>query len=276
MSIDTTGEQTLAEGTDVEVARAAEPGEAAETQEAVGPEDKDALPEAVKSRKPEKVGESEKAGEPEKPGKLGKVEGSGKDGQGRSVTIAIPMPGRASLGKVLVLLVLAAAVAVAGWQWRQAADLEAREHTRAEISSVAGRFGQALLSYEHGDLTEARERVLALATPDFGKTYEVAFTGTLQKTITELKADATATVRVVYVTGGTDGSAQAVVVMDSEVKSTAGTRHVTGSYLQMDLVEQKNHWKVSAVNSIGAINESLTTPPTPTTENPPTPKPSTP
>lgn len=202
---------------------------------------------------------------------------AGGSGPGRSVTIAIPMPGRASLGKVLVFLALVAAVAVAGWQWRHAAALEEKEHARQEISSVAGRFGQALLSYEHADLAEARERVLSLATPDFGKTYEVAFTGTLQKTITELKADATATVRVVYVTGGTDGSAQAVVVMDSEVKSTAGTRNVTGSYLQMDLVEQKGRWKVSAVNSIGAINESLTgAPGAPDAEPEPSPKPSTP
>ncbi len=180
-----------------------------------------------------------------------------KAGASRSVTIAIPMPGRASFGRLLALLVLAAALAVAGLQWRHAADLEKQERTRDQISSVAGRFGRALLSYEHGDLTEARERVLALATADFGKTYEVAFTGTLQNTITELKADATATVRVVYVSGGADGSARAVVVMDSQVKSTAGTRNVTGSYLQMDLVEQKGRWKVSAVNSIGAINESL-------------------
>ncbi|GAA3236175.1 hypothetical protein [Actinocorallia longicatena] len=189
--------------------------------------------------------------------------------RGRKVTIAIPMPGKASLGRILLVLALVAAVAAATWQWRNAERLEDEQRTSDRIVSVAGRFGQALLSYDHGDLGRARDRVLALATPDFGKTYEVAFTGTLQSTITRLQADATATVRVVYVRGGENGSAQAVVVMDSQVKSSAGTRDVTGSYLQMDLVEQKGQWKVSAVNSIGAINESLTA--TPSAKPSPTP-----
>ncbi|MCD0449366.1 hypothetical protein LO762_09210 [Actinocorallia sp. API 0066] len=208
--------------------------------------------------------------------KSGTSEKEAAGGARRSLTIAIPVPGRASLGRVLGVLVLVAALAVAGWQWRTAADLAAKEDTRARISSVAGRFGAALLSYRHGDLAAARARVLALATADFGRTYEVAFTETLQSTITELRADATATVRVVYVTGGDDGTARAVVVMDSQVKSSAGTRNVTGSYLQMDLVEQKGDWKVSAVNSIGAVNESLAATPDADPAASPSPEPSAP
>ncbi|GAB2828046.1 hypothetical protein GCM10022221_27960 [Actinocorallia aurea] len=222
---------------------AAPPAEPAETAESTDTDESD------EAAEPEAEAVAEPAGRKESP-----------EAKGKSITIAIPMPGRASLGKLISLLVVVAALALGGWQWRHAADLEGREQAREEISSVAGRFGSALLSYEHGDLTAARERVLALATPDFGKTYETAFTQTLQSTILELQADATASVRVVYVSGGADGSAQAVVVMDSEVKSTAGTRNVTGSYLQMDLVELKGAWKVSAVNSIGAINESLADP----------------
>jgi Mce-associated membrane protein len=190
----------------------------------------------------------------------------------RSLTIAIRMPGRSGLVKALAVLLLAAAVGVGAWQWHRAEGLTATEATRRQISTVAGQFGRALLSYDHDHLDQARKQVTDLATTDFGRTYDVAFTGGLQDAITKLKADATADIRTVYLTGGTHGTAQAVVVMDSQVKSTAGTRDVTGSYLQMDLVKQGGRWKVSAVNSIGAINETLN--PGASSTPAPTPKPS--
>ncbi|MDN3351311.1 hypothetical protein [Actinomadura sp. DC4] len=166
----------------------------------------------------------------------------------------------ALLTRVMVLVVLAAAVTTALLQWRQAGRLSAREDTRRQVSTRAGEFGQALLSYDHSDPDAARKRVLGMTTDDFGRTYDVAFTDGLQGIITKLKADAKATVRTVYVgdVGGDD--AKAVVVMDSEVKSTAGTRRVLGSYLEMELVRQHGQWRVKSVNSIGAINESLTKP----------------
>lgn len=48
--------------------------------------------------------------------------------------------------------------------------------------------------------------------------------------------------------------------MDSEVTSTAGTRRVLDSYLDMELIRQKGQWRVNSVASIGAINESMTNP----------------
>jgi Mce-associated membrane protein len=162
--------------------------------------------------------------------------------------------------RVLVVVVLAAAVTTALLQWRQADRLTTRENTRQQVGTRAGEFGQALLSYRHTDPDAARKRVLSLATDDFGRTYDEAFTDGLQGVITKLKADATATVRTVYVDTVSGDDAKAIVVMDSEVKSTAGTRRVLGSYLEMELVRQKGGWRVKSVNSIGAVNESLTKP----------------
>ena len=182
----------------------------------------------------------------------------------RSVTIAIRLPRSATLLRTVTLLVLVAALAAATWQWRRADDFAAREATRRQITTIAGQFGSALLSYDHADLDSARKRVVALTTDEFGKSYEQAFSTGLQGAITKLNADATATVRAVYLTQVHGAAAKAVVVMDSQVNSSAGVRKVTGSYLEMDLVRQGGTWKVSAVNSIGAINESLTPTPSPT------------
>ncbi|MGI5330522.1 hypothetical protein [Actinomadura nitritigenes] len=162
--------------------------------------------------------------------------------------------------RLLVVAVLIASIVTAGLQWHRADEADARADERRQVGDSAGRFGQALLSYDHTRLQAARNRVLSLASDDFAKTYDQAFTGGLEGIITKLKADASATVRTVYV-GDVDGSnARAVVVMDSEVHSTAGTRSVLGSYLDMKLARSHGSWKVTEVTSIGAANESMTDP----------------
>ncbi|MEU8798438.1 hypothetical protein [Spirillospora sp. NPDC048819] len=181
------------------------------------------------------------------------------------------------LGKAVTMAVLAASVVTAGMQWHRAEGYAGRESDREAVAERAEEFGQALLSYDHKDVNSARNRVLAMASDDFAKTYDVAFTGGLESVITKLKADATATARTVYVSDVGEGNAKAVVVMDSEVHSTAGTRRVLGSYLDMKLTRQDGQWKVTEVNSIGAANESMTDPdgkqtgPSPSTS--PTPSP---
>ncbi|MDL4814297.1 hypothetical protein [Actinomadura opuntiae] len=162
--------------------------------------------------------------------------------------------------KVLVVAVLLASVVTAVLQWHRADKADAREDERRRVGDSAGRFGRALLSYDHTKLQAARNRVLSLASDDFAKTYDQAFTGGLEGIITKLKADASATVRTVYVGDVDGGNARAVVVMDSEVHSTAGTRSVLGSYLDMKLTRSRGAWKVTEVTSIGAANESMTDP----------------
>ncbi|GLZ14360.1 hypothetical protein Acsp04_45950 [Actinomadura sp. NBRC 104425] len=164
----------------------------------------------------------------------------------------------AALAKAAVLVALAASVVTAGLQWYRADQAAQREAERRAVRARASEFGQALLSYDHRNLQAARNRVLSMASDDFAKTYDAAFTGGLESVITRLKADATATVRTVYL-GDIEGStARAIVVMDSEVHSSAGTRRVLGSYLDMRLTRTGKRWRVTEVTSIGAADETMT------------------
>lgn len=181
------------------------------------------------------------------------------------------------LGKAVTMVVLIASVVTAGLQWHRAEAAADRESDRRNVAERAEQFGQALLSYDHKNLQAARNRVLGMSSDDFAKTYDVAFTGGLESVITKLKADATATPRTVYVNELDEGNAKVVVVMDSEVHSTAGTRRVLGSYLDMKLTKSRGQWKVTEVNSIGSANESMTDPngeqtgPTPSPSSTPSP-----
>ncbi|GAA1864592.1 hypothetical protein [Actinomadura bangladeshensis] len=170
------------------------------------------------------------------------------------------VPVKAWLVRATVAVAVAGSAVTAGLQWHAADQAAQRDKERQEVRASAAEFGQALLSYDHTKLQDARHRVLALATDDFAKTYDEAFTGGLEGVITKLKADATAEVQAVYLEKIQDGAAKAVVVMDSEVHSTAGTRRVLGSYLDMRLVRRGGAWKVTDVTSVGAANESMTDP----------------
>ncbi|QFG22335.1 hypothetical protein [Actinomadura sp. WMMB 499] len=183
---------------------------------------------------------------------------AGADGGGKRAGRG--RPGRGALVRAAGALVLAAAVATAGLQWYRADQAAGEEVARAAVEKRAGEFGQALLSYDHEHLQDARNRVLALSSEDFAKTYDVAFTGGLEGVITKLKADASATVRAVYLGDVDESSARAIVVLDSEVRSSAGTRRVLGSHLDMKLERKDGAWRVSEVTSIGAAQETMTDP----------------
>ncbi|MFD0852891.1 hypothetical protein ACFQ07_11675, partial [Actinomadura adrarensis] len=128
-----------------------------------------------------------------------------------------------------------------------------------------------LLAYRHTDLNSSRARIQRLASSDFGKSYEAAFTG-LSDVIGRYKADATATVRDTYVSEIDGERAKALVVLDSEVRSTAGTRRVLGSKLLLELVREKGQWRVDAMTSLEADDETMTKPDgTPVTPTPNTP-----
>ncbi|NKZ02846.1 hypothetical protein [Actinomadura latina] len=170
------------------------------------------------------------------------------------------VPVKTWLVRATVAVALVGSAVTAGLQWHQAGQAGQRDRERQEVRASAAEFGRALLSYDHTKLQDARHRVLALASDDFAKTYDEAFTGGLEGVITKLKADATADVQAVYLEKVEDGTAKAVVVMDSEVHSTAGTRRVRGSYLDMRLVRRGGAWKVTDVTSVGAANESMTDP----------------
>ncbi|QKW38276.1 hypothetical protein HUT06_33270 [Actinomadura sp. NAK00032] len=214
------------------------PKDAAETED---PEVTEAEAEETEAAEPEAVKKEPDAGEPARRARL-------------------RMPGKAWLVRATVAVAVVGSAVTAGTQWYQADQAAQRDADRAQVRASAAEFGQALLSYDHTKLQDARNHVLSLASDDFAKTYDEAFTGGLEGVISKLKADATATVRTVYLGEVESGTAKAVVVMDSEVHSTAGTRRVLGSYLDMRLVRRGGEWKVTDVTSVGAANESMTDP----------------
>ncbi|MEU8346404.1 hypothetical protein AB0C74_32315 [Spirillospora sp. NPDC048832] len=223
-------------------------------------------PEKAKAeKKPAEKGPAEKEPAEKKPAEeepAGKVAVTKDGGAGETGRAAWwrRVPGKAWPVRATVAVAVVGSAVTAGLQWHEADQAAQRDAERTQVRASAAEFGQALLSYDHTKLRDARNHVLSLASDDFAKTYDEAFTGGLEGVITKLKADATATVRTVYLGEIESETAKAVVVMDSEVHSTAGTRRVLGSYLDMRLVRRGGEWKVTDVTSVGAANESMTDP----------------
>jgi len=169
--------------------------------------------------------------------------------------------------RALLVLLLLLAVTVAFVQWRHAHDLGDRAQARRRVATVAGAFGESLLSYDYQHLADAQKRLFRHGTKRFAQEYSGAFSGGLEAAITGLQATSTASVRDVYVTDVVGRSARAVVTLDSEVRSSAATRRTVSSYLDMGLVLQSGRWKVDTVISVASLDEKTT--PNPAAAPPP-------
>ncbi|MFC4060008.1 hypothetical protein ACFOWE_17010 [Planomonospora corallina] len=156
---------------------------------------------------------------------------------------------------------VAGAVAFGAVQWisaeRLADRLAAEKDERLAVSATAGEFAAALQTYDHTDLQSYRDRVFSLSGEEFEKAYDEAFSP-LESVITAMRASSTASVRGVYVSEVADGRAKAVTVVDSQVRSTSGTKRMLGAYMQLSLVEIGGEWKVSDATVLGAADELLT------------------
>ncbi|WP_106401734.1 hypothetical protein [Actinocorallia populi] len=166
-------------------------------------------------------------------------------------------------GRVLLVaaavLVLVASVTTAVVQWREADRLGEAARTEQLVRTRSAEFSQALLAYRHTDLDQARERIRSLSSEDFGRSYETAFDG-LADVIKKYEADAKATVRDIYVNEVDGQRAKTLIVLDTEVHSTAGVRRVLGTKLLLELVQEKGAWKVDSLTTLAADDESLTNP----------------
>jgi Mce-associated membrane protein len=169
--------------------------------------------------------------------------------------------------EIAAAAVILVAVIVAFVQWRHAHELGDRAQERRDVATVAGRFGESLLSYNYQHLDEAQKRLFRNGTKRFEREYSGAFAGGLETAITGLQATSTASVRDVYVTDVVGNSARAVVTLDSEVRSSAATRRTVNSYLDMALVRPNGRWKVDSVISVASLDEQTT--PNPAEATPP-------
>lgn len=187
-------------------------------------------------------------------------------------------PARFPLGRVLlvaaVVLVLIASTTTALVQWREASRLGDAARTEQLVRTRSAEFAQALLAYRHTDLDAARERIRSLSSTEFGRGYETAFDG-LAEVIKKYEANAKATVRDIYVNEVDGQRAKTLIVLDTEVHSTAGVRRVLGTKLLLELLQEKGVWKVDSLTTLAPDDESLTNPDG-TTEKPETEAPETP
>ena len=163
--------------------------------------------------------------------------------------------GRA-LAVVLALVALGAVVAAVSL-WTSRADLQDDVDRRDEIASVAGRFAEALLSYDHEDLDASRSEVRDLATSEFADEYVDAFDAGLGGQIESLEATSSATIREVFVSSSTGDTARAVVIADTEIESDAGSRATVGTYLDISLVRLDGRWQVDDVSSVANAGSRL-------------------
>jgi hypothetical protein len=126
-------------------------------------------------------------------------------------------------------------------------DLDEAETGDREVASVAGRFAEALFTYDHRDVATTRERVLSMSTGGFRDEYEEAFEGGIDVFIEETEATSEVTVKEVLVGAIEGGTATAVVIIDTSADGAGGARNLRNLYLRLDMVRVEGEWKVASV-----------------------------
>ena len=171
----------------------------------------------------------------------------------------------------IALLVLATGLGAAAATFYS--RLQSERSDRNDASDVAGRFGQALLSYDYTDLEATKRRVRAEATPRWFRTeFERAFSGGLDVLLRETKGKSRATVIDVFVSDIEDDTTSALVSLRAEAEGVRGRQPVSDSYLQLDLVKIDGRWKVDQVTNLNFGQSPApagTTPSAPSTVPPP-------
>jgi hypothetical protein len=126
---------------------------------------------------------------------------------------------------------------------------------------AAGRFGEALVTYDYREPDAHREAVLALSTGSFRQEYEDAFEQGLAQIITEVEATSTGFVKEIYVSELGEDDAQAIVVVDIEHTGTGGPRTLFDVYFRLTFVEVDGVWKVDQVTDLNFDTGSAPTDP---------------
>lgn len=118
------------------------------------------------------------------------------------------------------------------------------------VREAAGRFGEALVTYDYHDPDAHRSAVLGLSTGSFRQEYEDAFDQGLADVITEVEATSTGFVKDVYVSEVDEERAQAIVVVDIEHTGSGGPRTLFDIYFRLTFVEVDGEWKVDQVTDL--------------------------
>jgi hypothetical protein len=165
-----------------------------------------------------------------------------------------------TLAVLLALAVAVLAVLLAG------SDEDERQ---VELRRAAGRFGEALVTYDFDDPEAHRDTVLELSTGSFSEEYEDAFDAGLGQLITEVEAVSKGTVKDVYLSELGEADAQAIVVLDVEITGVAGPRTMRDVYIRLTFVEVAGEWKVDQVIDLNFATGGTTPTTTSTTPSAP-------
>lgn len=153
-----------------------------------------------------------------------------------------------------------------------AADRDGTDPRLEEVRRTAGRFAEALVTYDYRDPDAHRAAVLALSTGSFRDEYEDAFDDGLALVIDEVQATSTGFVKDIYVSELDEERAQAIVVVDIDHDGTGGPRTLLDVYFRVTFVEVDGAWKVDQVTDLnfdaGATPASTTVPGSSTTSVP--------
>ena len=155
-------------------------------------------------------------------------------------------------GRVLVVGALVAAVvlAVLGWTRTPAGVQAAR--VRDDVAAAAEAFTTGMMTYDHADLDRLRDRVRGGATADFADSFTATLDGDLGAEIVDTEATSRVAVSRVLVDVDGDDRAHAVVVLDSEITSTTGTRELVDLYIELAMVRQDGRWLVADLTRLAA------------------------
>ena len=144
-----------------------------------------------------------------------------------------------------------------------------------DLREAAGRFGEALVTYDYHDPDAHKDAVLGLASGSFRQDYEDAFDKGLGQIITQVQAVSKGTVNDIYLSSVDDDQAQAVVSLDIEVTGTSGPRTIDDQYVLLTLIHLDDGWKVDQVVDLSfpttGSADSPVTPDTTTTSAAPAP-----
>jgi hypothetical protein len=152
---------------------------------------------------------------------------------------------------LLIVVVLAWMVAAgAVILWRQNQDLKADRDERREAAGLATEYTTAVLGYDHRELEGALDEVLTMTTTDWGRTYEDAWFQDQQPLIEATRARATVEIHDVLLGEASNGVLPAMVSFDATIRSQVCVKRLTGSFLQLDLVQVDGAWKVDDMTSI--------------------------
>jgi hypothetical protein len=126
------------------------------------------------------------------------------------------------------------------------ADKDELVDGRAEVAEVAGRFVDALLSYDYRDPQGFREGVLAMTAPPFSEQFEQAVLD-LEEAFAGLDAVSVPTIDEVFVTEVEDGTATAIVAYGRVLEGVSGQRTESNLYVKLGLIEREDGWRVNDV-----------------------------